>query len=100
MGFDRGPLCGGSGPRPKLVGSAAGGRSGTAGASCGRAVVDGRAGVGERVLDHPAEEEDDGDDQGRDAGHEEAVLDGGGPSLVTVDATGLEEVTQVLHGES
>ena len=42
------------------------------------------AGVGEDVVHHATEGEDDEGDQGGDAGDEQAVLDGGGAALVHV----------------
>jgi STE24 endopeptidase len=60
----------------------AGPRSRTATSRRGTAVLDLGLGVSEDACDEVAEKEDDGDDQGGDAGDQQAVLHGRGAALV------------------
>src|SRR6476469_5527986 len=70
---------------------------GVASAGAGAAVGDLGAGVREDALERATEGEDDDHDEGRDAGDEQAVLDGGGAAFLHLGEAGVEDDAEVVQ---
>src|SRR6476659_3275985 len=70
---------------------------GVASAGVGAAVGDLGAGVREDVVERATEGEDDDHDEGRDAGDEQAVLDGGGAAFLHLGEAGVEDDAEVVQ---